>query len=126
MKVRGLSNRIVSWPIAVLLASSCALLSTPAFGIPNAISATSESALASDAFAAAHLVLIFTVFLGFAIFALVLYRRSRSPNREREFIEELQEEELRSKDDRKKLGAGPEAEESLEPWEKPGEWWRKG
>ncbi|MDA0813247.1 MAG: hypothetical protein O3C21_12775, partial [Verrucomicrobia bacterium] len=78
-------------------------------------------------FAAAHLGLIFIFCLGCGVFAWGLYRRSRYPNKEREFIEELQEEEAqRMKDDEKrKLGAGPESGELLEPWEKAGDWWKK-
>ena len=125
--MRAPSDGVVSWPVTAILAGSLAFSVASAFGIPNAISVTPEPGLAADAFAAAHLVLIFTVFFGFGVFAWALYRRSRSPNKEREFIEELQEdEELRMKDDeKKKLGAGPESEELLEPWEKSGDWWKK-
>lgn len=115
---RGL--RVAVGVVAIMSAVPAAT-AKPVYG-----SVSPESSPASDAFAAAHLALVASVFLGFAAFAWVLYRRSRAPNREREFIEELQAGEERNRTDKERRRAGSEAEEAREPWEKSGDWWKKG
>lgn len=116
----------IGYGAAVLMTSAPLVSALPLHGAVSA-----EGSPAADAFAAAHLVLILTVFAGFGIFAWILYRRGKSPNKEREFIEDLQEEEqqkankLREEIERKKSGAGAESDEPLDPWEKSDDWWKK-
>jgi len=101
-----------------------------AFGESGFGAGVSDADAASTAFAFTHLLLIIGMCLGVGVFALVMHRRSRSPNREQEFLEELREEELggqREEIDRSKQGvnAPGETEELQEPWEKPADWWRE-
>ncbi|MGK0184806.1 MAG: hypothetical protein ACI9R3_000580 [Verrucomicrobiales bacterium] len=116
--------------VPVFVATSFVHLST-ASALPMHGAVLPESSPAADAFAAAHLALIFTVLICFGLFAWVLYRRGKAPNKEREFIEDLQEEEQQQRQqrrieiDRKKSGAGAESDEPSDPWEKPGDWWKK-
>ncbi|MCB1094262.1 MAG: hypothetical protein KDN22_01665 [Verrucomicrobiae bacterium] len=114
--------------IRTVAAVTSLLAATSSYGFPKHSGIVPEPSPAADAFAAAHLALIFMVFLCFGVFAFVLYRRGKAPNKEREFIEELRDEELREKNarsEKKKSGAGPEPEEPREPWEKPEDWWKK-
>ena len=66
--------------------------------------------LASDAFAWLSLGLIFVILGGFALVAYSIYRRSKTPNREQELIEELS-----------KSGAPPR---SGAAWERDVDWWK--
>lgn len=116
--------------LAILFVLVCGALTVvpDSMGKPVSGAIVPEPSPAGNAFAAAHLALIFGVFAGFAIFAWILYRRSKAPNKEREFIEELHEEQQQreiDRENRKRSGAGGEKEESLEPWEKSGDWWKK-
>ena len=117
-RTRLLIGLAIGVSVSVMAVSSAG--AEPVYG-----AGSSEATPASDAFAAAHLALISGVFLWFAVFAWVLYRRAKAPNKEREFIEDLHEDQQRRESDSKRLGAGADAEDSREPWEKSGDWWKK-
>ena len=84
---------------------------------------------AADAFAAVNLALVFMMFIGFGIFAWVLYRRGKAPNPEQDLIEDLHDEEMQERsrrpEDKRRVNGSAEDEQQREPWEKPGDWWQK-
>ncbi|MEZ5326263.1 MAG: hypothetical protein R3F19_14530 [Verrucomicrobiales bacterium] len=91
------AHSVYIWSVATV---TSLLAATSSYGFPKHSGIVPDPSPAADAFAAAHLALIFMVFLCFGVFAFVLYRRGKAPNKEREFIEELREEELREKNAR--------------------------
>ena len=111
----------------------CVILSTtvargePVYGV------SSDASPESTAFAFAHLALVLGMCVVVTAFAWVLYRRAKLPNAEREFLEEMGEDENGSWEDSSRHPASRssranqsnEHEEPLEPWERPADWWQK-
>jgi hypothetical protein len=96
---------------------------------PGMGAVASDASPASTAFALAHLGLIIGMCAAVAVFGWVIYRRSKAPNFEREFLEDMHEEEQQKKDEadrsKRKANGSTQGEEPLEPWEKPADWWQR-